>query len=122
ADVVASNDLFPTEFSTSPIPYFYANKPTGSVELDNDKSSPVAAIAQRKQLLYAVTGGGYTVRDKFGNVQDSIIRDQARLIISDISDPVAPMVLEKEPGKGYHFDTNVSPAGFNTIRIKDNDL
>ena len=59
AQVSAESELFEGEVSLSPVDYFYASNPTGFVDLEDDKPSPVSSVYLGEQIVYAVTGGNY---------------------------------------------------------------
>ena len=125
--VTVENLLFPGEISTSPIDYFYASRETGTVNLSTDKASAVAAIARQGQLLYAVTGGFFDAIDNNGALIDRVSSNVARLVLADISDPVHPVIVEKEflnDLKPFHFDVTggLNPYGFADIEIQGEDL
>jgi hypothetical protein len=128
AAVTADNPEFPGEFARSPVDYFYAGGVTGSVELARDKPSPVAAIHLGDQLIYAVTGGSYQVIDAESGRLARVLRSQvARLAVADISDPVHPVIIEKEFGGQflpYHIDIDggLSPQGFAAVTGAGVDL
>lgn len=127
ADVSVSSELFPGEESSLSDAYFYAGRETGSVDLSQDghKSSPVTAIALHGQILYSVTGGGYDPIDREGRVLPNYTTSKAQLVVADISDPVHPIIVEKQfiadlfP---YHIDVTLPPDGFRDIAIEDNNM
>ena len=108
----------------SPVEYFYASAPTGTVSLA-DTDSAVTALARRGQLLYAVTGGFYDIINKNGTFIRRLSSNDARLVLTDVSDPVRPQVIEKEFAEKlfpYHFATKLNPLGFIDIKLDGDDL
>ncbi|MGD9164002.1 MAG: IPT/TIG domain-containing protein, partial [Chromatiales bacterium] len=124
ADVTVESELFPGESSVLPDGYFYAGRETGSVNLQ-EAGSPVSAIALKGQILYAVTGGGYEAIDRKGQVLGYPVTANAQLVVSDISDPVHPILVSKElvnETLPYHFKETLPPDGFREIALAQNDL
>jgi len=127
-DVAVDNALFPDEHSVLSGAYFYAGRETGSVNLAQDgrSSSPVTAIALHDQILYAVTGGGYEAVDREGTVLGQLSTTKAQLVVSDISDPVHPVLINKNNPDGsesaYHMDINLPPDGLREIAVSGNDM
>ncbi|MCI2285229.1 IPT/TIG domain-containing protein [Colwellia sp. MSW7] len=118
APVAAVNSQFEYVEVVSPIDYFYAEKEKGSVDLNTDKASPVSAIFLKDQVLYAVTGGHYDViGEKSGRIEKVLRSNVARLVVTNVADPVRPIIIEKEFAnvlKPYHIDVTggLAPEGF----------
>ncbi|NOY91989.1 MAG: hypothetical protein GXP55_12400, partial [Deltaproteobacteria bacterium] len=122
-DVALESTLFEGEGSVLPGAYFYTNPETGSV--DTPDGSPVAAIAVRNQLLFAVTGGSYEVRNTAGEVVQTLTTTTARLVLSDLSDPVRPTLVEDTRGdspKPYHLEVPLAPDGFRALSLAGDHL
>src|SRR5690606_7993651 len=118
---------FAGESAVSPIDYFYAGRETGSVDLASDKPSPISAVLLRDQILYTVTGGEYEVINREGRLAKRLRSNVARLIAADVSDPVRPVILEKEFSnvtRPYHFDVTggLGAQGFVALEAMNNDL
>ncbi|MBL4672902.1 MAG: IPT/TIG domain-containing protein, partial [Arenicella sp.] len=118
AHVTAENTQFINENAISPIDYFYSANPSGYVDLEADKPSPISSIHLGDQIVYAVTGGRYKVIGReSGRVEKTLSSNVARLIVADVSDPVRPQIIEKEFSTellSYHIDVTggLSPKGF----------
>src|SRR5690606_10853060 len=127
AGITAESRLFPGESATAPVEYFYAGRETGSVDLDSDKPSPLAAVLLRDQILYAVTGGEYDVVTRDGRLAKKLRSNVARLVVADVADPVRPVILEKEFAESshpYHFDVTggLGTTGFVALADMDDNL
>jgi len=125
--ISAESLQFPGEQAIAPEDYFYAGKETASVNLPADKPSPVSAIHINEQVLYAVTGGQYDLFNSAGQIAKRLSSNVARLIITDVSDPVHPQIIQKQFAtdvKDYHFDVTggLSPDGFIDMVSSDNNL
>ena len=127
SDVTVTSRLFPDEESSLKDAYFYANKATGSVDLSQQghHSSPVTGMVVNGQILYAVTGGGYQVVFRNGEQGPSLSTAKGQLVLSDISDPVHPILIDKavaDQQQPYHFDDSLPPDGFRDIALEGDDL
>ena len=127
ADVTVESELFPGDESISQTDYFYAGTEAGSIELANDKASPVAAMVMGEQILYLVTGGNFDVINSNGVITKRLNSNVARLVAVDVVDPVNPQILQKEfldELKPYHFDvtSGLDPDGFVDAVIDSNNL
>ncbi|MCP5078979.1 MAG: hypothetical protein GY951_13105, partial [Psychromonas sp.] len=125
AKVKIESLLFSGEFNTSAQEYFYTGNGVASVQLPSDQSSPVAALQRKGQMLYAITGGSFDITDKSGKIVKRLSGQSARLVLADVSDPVNPIILEKEiAGKlqPYHFALNIAPEGFSKLEVNGNNL
>ena len=122
AQVSAESELFAGEVSLSPVDYFYASNPTGFVDLDDDKPSPVSTVYLGDQIVYAATGGNYSVIGaESGRVEQVLRSNVARLIVADVSDPVRPEIIEREfqeIPRPYHIDIDggLAPDGFVVLK------
>ena len=130
AQVAVTSQLFDGEQSLSPVDYFYTGIPTGSVNLPGDMASPVSAIARlddgSSQLLYAVTGGSFDKVDSQGRVA-RVSSNAARLLVADISDPVHPVIVNRDfagQTKPYHYEApnGLGSTGFVDLAINDHQL
>ncbi|PMG39257.1 IPT/TIG domain-containing protein [Shewanella sp. 10N.286.52.B9] len=123
ASVTAFNPQFPDEKVDAPQDYFYAGSETGQVDLDSDSENPVSAMLHYKDIIYAVTGGNYQIFDVDGKQVQTLSTKNAELIVLDVSDPVNPIIIEKEiagVSKKFHFQVPVSPNGFiDIVRLED---
>ena len=122
--VSVESKFFPDEKSSRSESYFYAGRETGNVEFAGQglSSSPVAAIAVKDQILYAVTGGSYEPVDREGRSLAPQTASNGRLVLSDISDPVHPTIIYKELAgswQPYHDEQN---HGFRDITLAGADL
>jgi len=122
--VSVESRFFPDEKSSLPDSYFYAGRETGQVALAGEglNSSPVAAIAVKDQVLYAVTGGSYDPVDREGRRLPTQTATTGRLVLSDISDPVHPAIIEKELAGAWQPFHDEQNHGFRDITLSGADL
>ncbi|ASP40171.1 hypothetical protein CHH28_16465 [Bacterioplanes sanyensis] len=122
--VRVENPYFAGEQSTADERYFYAGKPVGRVNVPLDAPAPIAAAAHQNQILYAVTGGEFAVRNRAGQLQGIKRSNRARLLLVDTSDPVKPEVLSdtKADQTFSYFFEDEEAEGFVDIDIDSNTL
>ncbi|MDA8142310.1 MAG: Ig-like domain-containing protein, partial [Desulfobacteraceae bacterium] len=126
-DVTVESILFPGELSTLSQGYFYANRETGSVDLNKSgyNFSPVSDLLVRDQILYAITGGSYQALYRSGESVTCTTGTQGQLVVADISDPVHPEMINKQISdqeKPFHLDISLPPAGFTSLALEENNL
>gem|GEM_PF-4331549 len=118
------NPYFSGETAQAEDQYFYAGQPVGKLDMPAAAPSPVSAITYQNQLLYAVTGGSFTPRDREGVQKTALSNKTARLLIANTSDPVAPELVEKtiaDETLTYHFEAASSDGIFVDVEA-DGDL
>ncbi|PCJ97895.1 MAG: hypothetical protein COA42_24470, partial [Alteromonadaceae bacterium] len=125
ADVSVINPAFNNEEALLSEGYFYAGKETGSVNLPQEASTPVSAIAVGEQIVYAVTGGSYQAIDRQGTLVDTLSSARAQLVIADVSNPVNPRILTKEIATQefpFFHDEVLQPVGFSDVQLSGENL